>query len=101
MFQTRFFPFRLIVKALGSFLFLSVCFATARAQEATTRPVLDFDGNKVFTKQELLDIANTCLDRFIDASHPYETEKLDFCLNNFVSYARARVPSGQAGKNSL
>jgi len=65
-------------------------FVTVRAQEASDRPVLDFDGNKVFTQLELLDVANTCLDRAIDASHPYETSQLDYCLNKVVSRMHER-----------
>jgi outer membrane protein insertion porin family len=75
-----------LILLIGAFGYL-----TATAQEAATaRPVLDFDGNKVFTKLELLDVTNTCLDRFIDGSHPYETEKLDYCLNKVVSRMHER-----------
>ena len=92
MFQSHFSPFRSLTKALGVVVFLGAFgVVTAAAQEAgSSRPVLDFDGNKVFTKLELLDVANTCLDGFIDANHPYETEKLDFCLNKVVSRMHER-----------
>ena len=63
---------------------------TVRAQEGTDRPVLDFDGNKVFTKLELLDVANTCLDRYVDAAHPYQTAQLDYCLDKVVSRMHER-----------
>ena len=91
MFQSRFSP-RLLMKALCLVVFLGAFgVVTAGAQEAATdRPVLDFDGNKVFTKLELLDIANTCLDRAIDASHPYETLHLDYCLSRVVSRMQAK-----------
>jgi outer membrane protein insertion porin family len=92
MFQSHFSPSRLLTKALFLVVFLGAFgVVTARAQEAATdRPVLDFDGNKVFTKLELLDIANTCLDRAIDASHPYETTDLDHCLSKVVSRMHLR-----------
>lgn len=91
MFQSHFSPSRLLTKTLGLILFLGAFgIGTAGAQEATARPVLDFEGNKVFTKLELLDIANSCLDRTIDASHPYETVQLDYCLDKVLSRMRER-----------
>lgn len=92
MFTTR------LASMLSLMVLMGVCGAvTVHAQEATARPVLDFDGNKVFTKLELLDIANTCLDRAVDANHPYETLHLDYCLSKVVSrmhekgYLQARL----------
>jgi len=92
MFQSHFSPSRLLMKTLCLVVFLGAFgVVTASAQEAATdRPVLDFSGNKVFTKLELLDIANTCLDRAIDGSHPYETAQLDYCLNKVVSRMHER-----------
>lgn len=92
MFQTLFSPFRSTIKALSVPLFLGLCgFASVHAQEAAAaRPVLDFDGNKVFSQQELLDVANTCLDRYVDAKHAYETEQLDYCLHKVVSLMHER-----------
>jgi len=90
MSQPHFSRSRLLTQALGIVALLGA-FGVVTAQEAeNTRPSLDFDGNKVFTKLELLDVANTCLDRFIDASHPYETEKLDYCLQKVVSRMHER-----------
>jgi outer membrane protein insertion porin family len=91
MFQFHFSPSRLMTKALAIVVFLGAFgVATAGAQEAETiRPTLDFDGNKVFTKLELLDIANTCLDRAIDSS-PFETSQLDYCLNKVVTRMHER-----------
>ena len=92
MFQPLCFSHRSIAKLSGLVLFLGVVgIGTVRAQEtASARPVLDFDGNRVFSKQELLDVANKCLDRFVDASHPYETEKLDYCLHKVLSLIRQK-----------
>jgi len=80
-----------IANLLGLIVLTGVCgVLTVRAQQVTDRPTLDFDGNKVFTKLELLDVANTCLDRYVDASHPYETMHLDFCLEGVVSRMHER-----------
>ncbi|HWP53319.1 MAG TPA: POTRA domain-containing protein [Pyrinomonadaceae bacterium] len=76
---------------LGLIILMGVCgVVTVCAQEGTDRPVLDFDGNKVFTKLELLDVANTCLDRYVDATHPYETVQLDYCLQKVLSRMHER-----------
>jgi len=98
MLKLHFSPSRSLTKALGIVVFLSAFGVVTVAQEAATlRPVLDFDGNKVFTKLELLDVANTCLDRAIDDSHPYESAQLDYCLQRVVSrmhekgYLQARL----------
>ena len=80
-----------IANLLGLIILTGVCgVVTVRAQDGTDRPTLDFDGNKVFTKIELLDVANTCLDGYVDATHPYETAKLDYCLSKVVSRMHER-----------
>jgi outer membrane protein insertion porin family len=80
-----------IANLLGLIVLTGVCgVVSVRAQEGTDRPTLDFDGNKVFTKLELLDVANTCLDRYVDATHPYETAKLDYCLSKVASRMHER-----------
>jgi outer membrane protein insertion porin family len=80
-----------MVTAVSLVLFLGACGATVRAQEtASARPILDFEGNKIFSKSELLELTNTCLDRAIDAAHPYETEQLDYCLRKVVSLMHER-----------
>lgn len=89
-----------IANLLGLIVLTGVCgVVTVRAQEETDRPTLDFDGNKVFTKVELLDVANTCLDGYVDATHPYETAKLDYCLSKVVSRMHERgYLQGRLGK---
>jgi len=73
---------------LGLLLVLGVLgVVTARAQEtASARPVLDVDGNKVFSKQELLEVVNKCLDQYTET--PYSTEKLDYCLHTLTNHMR-------------
>ena len=63
--------------------------AAARAQEpASARPVLEVDGNKVFTKQELLDVVNKCLDQYAETG--YSTEKLDYCLHRLTNHMQEK-----------
>jgi outer membrane protein assembly factor BamA len=89
MFQTLCFLFRSTAKALSLILFFVVCgVVTVRSQEpASSRPVLDFEGNKIFSKQELLDVANKCLDQWTKS---YETEQLDYCLHLVTNHLRAK-----------
>jgi len=83
MFQTLSCSFRSTIKVFSLPLVLGVLGVfSAHAQEA--RPVFDVDGNKVFTKPELLDIVNKCLDRWSDT--PYTTEKLDYCLHVLTNH---------------
>jgi outer membrane protein insertion porin family len=91
MFKTLFIPFRSNFTVVSLVLVFGLFGATVCAQETESgRPVLDFDGNKVFSKSELLELANTCLDRAVDATHPYETEQLDYCLQKVVSRMHER-----------
>src|SRR5258705_1880451 len=92
MFQTFCFSFRSIMKLLGPALCLiAVGFINVGAQEAaTSRPVLDVDGNKVFSNQELLDIANKCLDRVSESGQPFETAQLEYCLHRVATHMRAK-----------
>lgn len=67
-------------------LILLVCGCPVIAQEiASSRPELEFEGNKVFGKQELLDIANQCVDRFTQ-SRDYESVTLDYCLEQVTRH---------------
>jgi outer membrane protein insertion porin family len=50
--------------------------------------VLDAEGNKVFSKEELLDVANKCLDQWLDSA--YTTEKLDSCLHKMTTYMKSK-----------
>ena len=90
MFQTLYSSFRRITKKSVPIVVLMVLGVVAvRSQEAApSRPVLDFEGNKVFSTQELLGVANKCLDRF--AGTPYETEKLDYCLHLVSRHMHAK-----------
>lgn len=72
--------FRQFGKALTVFVFLGVfgVISVCAQEPASSRPVLDFAGNKIFSKQELLGRANKCLDQWTAS---YETDQLDYCLH--------------------
>ncbi len=88
MIQNFCFSFRSTAKTF-TLIFLLVCGgAIVSAQEpASSRPVIDFAGNKIFSKQELLGIANKCLDKW---TAPYETEQLDYCLHVVQNHIRSK-----------
>jgi outer membrane protein insertion porin family len=59
------------------------------AQEATApKTVLDFEGSKVFSKQELLEVANKCRAGFSKSED--ENETLDYCLHRVRQFLAAR-----------
>lgn len=89
MLRTLCCSFRSISKALTVFVFLGVFgVVNVRAQEpASSRPVLDFEGNKVFSKEELLSVVNKCLD---PSTTPYETDQLDYCLYRLNNHMKAK-----------
>ncbi len=63
--------------------------SAVRAQEATApKTVLDFEGNKVFAKSELLDVANKCLAGYSKAEN--QDEVLDYCLHRVSQFLRAK-----------
>src|SRR5258705_8719100 len=92
MFHTLCFLSRSFAKVLGTLMFVGVFgMVTVRSQEAATeRPVLDVEGNKVFSKQELLDVAVKCLDRIGESGKLYESTHLDYCLHLLTNHMRAK-----------
>lgn len=79
-----------LMRALTVVVFSCVFGLSAvHAQDATApRTVLDFEGNKVFSKQELLEVANTCLARY---SKPRDVnESLDYCLHGVRQFLSAK-----------
>ena len=61
-------------------IFLSIA---ARGQEPTRQKiVLDFEGSKVFSKQELLEVANKCLAEFSKSRDEDSDIVLDSCLHS-------------------
>lgn len=60
-----------------------------RAQEGTApKTVLDFEGNKIFSKPELLEVANKCLAGYSKSENPDDV--LDYCLHRVRNFLSAR-----------
>src|SRR5207248_10299319 len=55
-----------------------------------TRPSLDVEGNKVFSKKELTDTANKYLDGWAENGHKYDPSELDYCLHILTNLIRSR-----------
>jgi len=79
-----------LVRAFSVVFFSCVIgMASVHAQEATApKAVLDFDGNKVFSKQELLEVANKCLTGYSKSEN--EDEVLDYCLHRVRRFLSSR-----------
>ena len=84
------FSHRSISQIFASGLLLIVFGCVTAWSQATdkARPLLDFEGNKVFSKQELLDSANKCLDQWADRK--YTPEQLDYCVHKVTWGIKAR-----------
>src|SRR5437762_169490 len=64
---------------LGVVVLLLVGVGTGQGQAAKkSRPAIDFEGNKIFSRQELLDDLNKCIDQY--AEH-YNAEVLEYCVH--------------------
>ena len=87
--QTCFTPSNLM-RALTTMFICCVLGAGAiQAQEAAAaKTVLDFEGNKVFSKPELLEVANRCLTGF--SKSPDEDALLDYCLHRVRQFMSAK-----------
>src|SRR2546421_1673027 len=55
-----------------------------------TRPILDVEGNKIFSKKELTDTANKYLDSWAEDGHKYNPQELDYCLHILTNLIRSR-----------
>lgn len=70
---------------------MAVVIAVAQSDvKEKTRPILDVEGNKVFSKNELTDTANKYLDGWAGNGHKYDPEQLDYCLHILTSLIRSR-----------
>ena len=88
MSRNLFFSFRSITQVIA-LVGLSIAFGciTVRSQPAEkARPLLEFEGNKVFSKEELFDSANKCIDQWTK----YGPEQLDYCLHKVTQLMRSR-----------
>ncbi|HEY5075134.1 MAG TPA: POTRA domain-containing protein [Pyrinomonadaceae bacterium] len=81
---------RAVSYTLSVFAAIGIFGATAiNAQEATSpKRILDFEGNKIFSKQELLEVANKCLDGSSKSEN--QDEVLDYCLHRVRQFLSAR-----------
>ena len=81
---------RAVSYTLSVFAAIGIFGATAiNAQEATSpKRILDFEGNKIFSKQELLEVANKCLDGYSKSEN--QDEVLDYCLHRVRKFLSAR-----------
>jgi hypothetical protein len=64
-------------------IYLLVALGATSAQEVRQekRPLLDIEGNQIFSKKELLDIVNNQLDEWAKAGSKYNTDQLDYCIH--------------------
>jgi outer membrane protein insertion porin family len=63
--------------------------SVVHAQEGTPpKTLLDFEGNKIFAKQDLLAVANKCLDGYPGTQN--EKESLDYCLHRVGLFLHAK-----------
>ena len=87
--RSRFSPANLI-RALTIVVLSSVFgMSSVHGQEATApKFVLDFEGNKIFSKQDLLAVANKCVAGFSKSED--QDAKLDYCLHRVAQFMRAR-----------
>lgn len=81
---------RAVSYTLSVFAAIGIFGATAiNAQEATSpKRMLDFEGNKIFSKQELAEVANKCLDGYSKSEN--QDEALDYCLHRVRQFLSAR-----------
>jgi outer membrane protein insertion porin family len=55
--------------------------ATQTQEGPRPKIVVDFEGNKIFSKQELIAITNPCLDRYSKAGVTDDSEQIEYCLH--------------------
>src|SRR2546429_4660677 len=82
--------FPLSMRALTVVVFSGLFFVVAIHAQETTSPktVLDFEGNKIFSKPELLEVANKCLTEFSKSED--EDALLDYCLHTVRQFMSAK-----------
>ena len=80
---------RRIVLALV-FLFTAGGVTTAQESKEAKRPLLDVEGNKIFSKQELLAVVNSQLDEWAGHGTKYNTQQLDYCIHQMDQFMKSR-----------
>lgn len=54
------------------------------------RPAVDFEGSKFVSKQQVLELANKCLDQYAEARAEKFSDVLEYCLHNVQNVVRSR-----------
>src|SRR5713101_741123 len=63
-------------------LLLLITSGLANGQTGSSEKLtLVFEGNKVFSERELLEVANNCLDQYSRSGPADESDKIDYCLH--------------------
>jgi outer membrane protein insertion porin family len=86
------FSFHSMTRTFGLFL-LAFAGTSITVQSQVTeksRPILDVEGNKIFTKQELLDPVNKQLDAWASSGSKYTPEQLDYCMRQVDNLIKSR-----------
>src|SRR5258708_40298803 len=79
-----------LIRTLTVIVFSSVfAMCTVHGQEATApKTVLDFEGNRIFSKQDLFAVANKCLAGYSKSQN--EDDPLDYCLYSVTRFMHAK-----------
>lgn len=56
----------------------------------SSRPAVDFEGSKFVSKQQVLEVANKCLDQYADAKAEKFSDVLEYCLHTVQNFVRSR-----------
>lgn len=79
------------VRVLLLVIFILSANGIAHGQKASDGKVtLAFAGNRVFSEQELLNVANKCLEQSSGSRPADESDRIDYCLNKVRSYLTGR-----------
>jgi outer membrane protein assembly factor BamA len=71
-------------------LFAALGATSAQEVKEEKRPLLNIEGNQIFTKQELLDIVNNRLDEWAKAGSKYSSQQLDYCIHQMDQFIKSR-----------
>jgi outer membrane protein assembly factor BamA len=82
-------------------LFAASGATSAQESKEEKRPLLDVQGNKIFSKQELLSVVNSQLDEWAGHGTKYNTQQLDYCMHqmDFLMKSRGYLQSRSTKKD--
>jgi len=81
-------PAQLLLAVL--LLFVALGATSAQEVKEEKRPLLDVEGNQIFSKKELLDIVNNQLDEWAKAGSKYSSQQLDYCIHQMDFFMKSR-----------